>query len=171
MKHRLRKKISQYANSPYAIWMLILLSFLESCISPISPLILLIPMVMIKPEKAWTFAVIATIAATVGSIVGYYLGYLGMDAIEPLIVEWGYGAAMKTALHWLHEWGLWALLIASIFPIPYKLFAIAVGASKMNIFVFILTSACVRFFHFALIPICFMFFKDLIIKWFHKKVD
>ena len=171
MKHRLRKKIAQYSNSPYALWVLILLSFLESCISPISPLIILIPMIIAKPEKAWYFVAVATVAATVGSIVGYYLGYFSMSFIEPILIKWGYGETLHTALHWLNEWGLWCLLIASIFPIPYKLFAIAVGASKMNVVLFVFASAFVRFLHFALIPICFMFFKDLIIKWFHKKVD
>ena len=95
-----------------------------------------------------------------------------MNHIEPIMYQWGYGPSLLMAMQWMHNWGWWwCLLIASIFPIPYKLFAIIVGASKVNVFMFILMSAFVRFLHFALIPLCFIFFKDNLIKWFHKKVD
>lgn len=171
MKHKFRKKIAHYAGSPYALYLLILLSFLESCISPISPLLILIPMVIIHPKKAWFYACVATVAATLGSIVGYYLGYFLIDHVKPILYNWGYKDSLLTAMQWMHQWGLWCLLIASIFPIPYKLFAIIVGASKVNIFIFIIMSAFVRFLHFALIPICFIFFKDQLLRWFHKKVD
>ena len=171
MRHNIAKKLAKYSNSPNALLVLFIMSFLESCISPLSPLILLIPMCVANPKKSWYFVLVATVAATLGSVVGYYLGYFSMDFIQPVLINWGYGATLLAATQWLHKWGLWCLFVASIFPIPYKLFAIASGASEINFIAFISTSLLVRFIHFALVPLSILFFKETVMKWFYHKVD
>jgi membrane protein YqaA with SNARE-associated domain len=44
------------AHKPYALWLMGLMSFLDSSVFPVRPDAMLIPMALARPEKAWTYA-------------------------------------------------------------------------------------------------------------------
>ena len=91
--------------------------------------------------------------ALLGSIVGYWLGYAIMEVLEPLIIARGYSHELLMAELWFADWGLACLLIASIFPLPFKLFTIVAGALEVSVPAFIITALGARWLHFALIPL------------------
>ncbi len=142
----------KWAEHKFAPSMLAILTFSESVFFPIPPDVLLAPMVLAKPEKAWRFASLTTISSIVGGSVGYLLGYLMFEPwIQPLITEFGYQHRFDTAMNWFSEWGVWVVFIAGFSPIPYKLFTVSAGFLQMAFLPFLLASAIGRGLRFFLV--------------------
>lgn len=142
----------KWAEHKLAPRMLALLTFAESVFFPIPPDVLLAPMVLAKPEKAWNLASITTISSIVGGVVGYLLGYLMFEPwIQPLITEFGYQHRFDTAMNWFSEWGVWVVFIAGFSPIPYKLFTVSAGFLQMAFLPFLFASAIGRGMRFFLV--------------------
>ena len=79
------------ASKENALWVLFAVSFIESSFFPIPPDIMLIPMVLATPKKAWKIAGTCTIASVLGGYFGYAIGFLGFDLIaKPLLEFYGY---------------------------------------------------------------------------------
>jgi membrane protein YqaA with SNARE-associated domain len=142
----------KWAEHKFAPRMLALLTFAESIFFPIPPDVLLAPMVLAKPEKAWRLASLTTIASIIGGSVGYLLGYLMFEPwIQPLITEFGYQHRFDTAMSWFNQWGVWVVFIAGFSPIPYKLFTVSAGFLQMAFLPFLLASAIGRGLRFFLV--------------------
>jgi membrane protein YqaA with SNARE-associated domain len=156
-------------SHPGAIWALALLSFLEAFISPLTPLVLLIPMAAAAPRSAWSYVLIATIAATIGSVAGYFIGHEFILLALPYIERLGYSSAYHTALRWFEHWGLWMVFISSLTPLPFKIFTIAAGVMELKFIPFLIVAFVSRWVHFALIPIGLKYFAIPIKKWFDQK--
>lgn len=120
------------------------MSFAESSFFPVPVDIMLAPMSLAKPEKAWNFAFIATLFSVIGGVVGYLAGYFAMDLLEPWILKFGYWERYQQIISGFNEWGIWIVFIAGVSPIPYKLFTITAGALNMALIPFILISFIAR---------------------------
>ena len=142
----------KWAEHKFAPRMLALLTFAESVFFPIPPDVLLAPMVLAKPEKAWQLASLTTVSSIIGGSVGYLLGYLMFEPwIQPLITEFGYQGRFDTVMNWFSEWGVWVVFIAGFSPIPYKLFTVSAGFLQMAFLPFFLASAIGRGMRFFLV--------------------
>ena len=120
------------------------MSYAESSFFPIPVDVMLAPMAMAKPEKAWRFAFIASLFSVLGGVTGYIVGYYAMDLLEPWIHTVGYWERYQQIILWFKEWGIWIVFIAGFSPIPYKLFTITAGALSMALLPFILISIVAR---------------------------
>jgi membrane protein YqaA with SNARE-associated domain len=124
-------RVMQWSRHPKAPWILGGLSFAESSFFPIPPDVMLAPMSMAQPQRAWWFATITTVTSVAGGLFGYWIGATFFDAIQPWLASSGYWGAFETARTWFAEWGFWAVLVAGFSPIPYKAFTIAAGVLGM----------------------------------------
>ena len=128
------------------------LSFSESVFFPIPPDVMLAPMALSQPARAWQFAFITTIASILGGIAGYWLGYFAFDAwLAPLIESWGYTHKIETAMQWFKDYGVWVVFLAGFSPIPYKIFTVSAGFLQMAFLPFVLASAIGRGARFFLV--------------------
>lgn len=142
----------KWAEHKFAPSILALLTFAESVFFPIPPDVLLAPMVLAKPEKAWWFASLTTASSILGGTVGYLLGYWMFEPwIQPLITDFGYQHRFDIAMDWFGEWGVWVVFIAGFSPIPYKLFTVSAGFLQMAFLPFLLASAIGRGLRFFLV--------------------
>jgi membrane protein YqaA with SNARE-associated domain len=142
----------KWAKHKFAPYILAVLSFTESVIFPIPPDVLLAPMVLSKPEKAWRFAGLTTIASVIGGMCGYVLGYLMFEPwIQPIINELGYQHRLDQVMGWFSHYGVWIVFIAGFSPIPYKLFTVSAGFLNMAFIPFIIASAIGRGMRFFLV--------------------
>jgi membrane protein YqaA with SNARE-associated domain len=169
MFKKIYHKLHALAQHEHAVYYLIGLSFLESFCSPITPLVVLIPMVLAMPDKSWRFVNIATVASTVGSVIGYYIGSELIHIVQPWIEKVGYAEHYSTAAAWYDKWDVLALFISSIFPIPFKLFTIIAGVMQSDFMVFLITVVVVRWLHFALIPISIHWLGTPVVRWLKRK--
>ncbi len=141
----------RWAAHPKAPWYLGGLSFAESSFFPIPPDVMLAPMVLAKPDKAWWFATITTIASVLGGIAGYLIGWLAFDLIEPWLLQAGHGDTLELSKKWFERWGIWVIFIAGFSPIPYKLFTISAGVLAMSFIPFVIASLIGRGARFFLV--------------------
>ncbi|WP_323005492.1 YqaA family protein [Pseudorhodobacter sp.] len=140
------------AQSPRAIWALAFVAFIESSVFPIPPDILMIPMIIAAPRKAFWIALVATLASVSGGAFGYFIGSAFYESIGLPVLEF-YGKTGEFAgfQQRYNEYGAWAVLIAGVTPFPYKVITILSGATGLSLPVFMAASLVARALRFFLI--------------------
>ena len=141
-------RLARHKKAPYYLTGL---SFAESSFFPIPPDIMLAPMSLAQPKKAWLFAFLTTVASVLGGMLGYLIGMLAFDLIQPWLVELGYWHAYEKSQAWFVAWGFWAVFVAGFSPIPYKIFTIAAGVIGMSFPIFVIASFIGRSSRFFLV--------------------
>jgi membrane protein YqaA with SNARE-associated domain len=153
MLRRLYDWVFELAAKPWATKALAAIAFAESSVFPIPPDVMLVPMCLAKPKRAFYYAGICTIASVLGGILGYAIGALLYDSVGHFLVSlYGYGDKMEAFRAAYAEWGAWIILIKGATPIPYKLVTIASGFAGYNFGWFVVLSIItrgIRFFVFA----------------------
>jgi membrane protein YqaA with SNARE-associated domain len=140
------------AASPRAVPALAAVSFAESSFFPIPPDVVLVPMALAQPKKAWWYALVCTVASVLGGVVGYFIGYLLYDTVGAWLIKlYGYGDKIETLRVFYGQWGWAFILIKGLTPIPFKLVTIASGLLGYNLPLFILLAAITRGARFFLV--------------------
>ena len=146
----LYNKTMELAGHPQAIYFLATVSFIEASFFPIPPDVMLIPMVLMYPSRAWLYALVATICSVLGGIFGYLIGAFSYEQFaQPILYTLGKEAQMASFSQKYNEVGLWAVITAGVSPIPFKVITIMSGATNLNFMVFVgasLVSRGIRFF-------------------------
>ncbi|MBE6458627.1 MAG: DedA family protein [Alphaproteobacteria bacterium] len=140
------------SSSPRAMMFLFIVAFAESSFFPIPPDIMIIPMILATPDKAWRIAGLATIASVIGGCFGYGIGIFLFDQIaKPLLAFYGYLHQFDIFKEYYHQWGAWIVFGAGITPFPYKVITIASGVVGLNLITFTVASIIARGTRFYLI--------------------
>lgn len=148
---KLYDRVLNWSRHPHAPWYLGGLSFAESSFFPIPPDVMLAPMSLAQPQRAWRFALLTTVASVLGGMLGYLIGVYAFDVVQPWLHQAGYWPAYLRVNEWFETWGFWAVFLAGFSPIPYKLFTISAGVLGMAFFPFVLASAIGRGGRFFLV--------------------
>jgi membrane protein YqaA with SNARE-associated domain len=137
---------------PRALWALAAVSFVESSFFPIPPDILIIPMVLAAPARAWLIALVATVSSVLGGLFGYFIGAVLFDTIGQAIFDfYGKADAVESFNARFNDYGAWAVLIAGMTPFPYKVITIMSGWTGLSLPVFVACSVVARGARFFLV--------------------
>src|SRR5262245_47875731 len=108
-RHLLRRiydRIVAAADRPYALWTMGAVSFAESSFFPIPPDVMLIPMALTHPARAYWFATWCTLTSVAGGVVGYAIGALLYDSVGAWLISlYGYGNKVEAFRQAYAEWG------------------------------------------------------------------
>ena len=122
------------ARHPRAPAYLVFLSFIEAIIFPIMPEVMLVPMCVAKPRRAFWFATLSLAGSMVGAVVGFFLGHYAFEALKPMFAAIGMlhgiesGIAIVQAKMAESPWAVFTFLVLGGFmPIPMKVFTWASG--------------------------------------------
>jgi len=133
------------AGKPYAAWVLGAVSFAESSFFPIPPDIMLIPMALARPDRAWFFATICTLTSVAGGLLGYFIGAVLYDTVGLWLVHlYGYGDKVEAFRQAYAQYGSLIILLKGLTPIPYKIVTITSGFAGFNIGLFVVLSIITR---------------------------
>lgn len=144
----------KWAGHRHALSILALVSFIESSVFPIPPDILLIPMVLAAPTRAWRIALVCTIASVLGGLVGYAIGLVLFEQFgKPVLEFYGYAARFAEFQDGYNRYGAWAVFFAGLTPFPYKVITILSGVTELEIWVFIVSSILARGIRFYVVAI------------------
>ena len=136
----------------HATWALAIVAFIESSVFPIPPDILLIPMIVARPSRAFLLAGICTLASTLGGLAGYLIGVFLFETVGlPVLSFYGMTDQFEVFRQTYNDWGVWAVLIAGVTPFPYKVITILSGATGLSLPVFMLASLIARGLRFFLV--------------------
>ena len=169
--NRLYSRVLALAASRHAMWAMAAISFAESSFFPLPPDILLIPMILARPRRAWLIATVCTLASVLGGLVGYAIGYFLFDAVGRPVLEF-YQAmdkyeALKAAFA---QWGAWIIILKGLTPIPFKLVTIASGVAQFDLVAFVLASLVSRSLRFFLLAALLWRFGDPVREFIERRL-
>lgn len=133
--------VISWAESPYALLALFVLTFWESSFFPIPTDPLLIAMAVGSPENALFFAAVCTTASVSGAALGYGIGKWGGRPLADRIFS---QKKIQTAENLYQKYDVWAVGAAALTPIPYKVFTITGGMAHLNFWRFLIVSILAR---------------------------
>lgn len=140
------------AESPYALWALAVVAFAESSVFPIPPDILMIPMIIALPHRAFLIAGIALVASVLGGAFGYFIGWGLYETVGlPVLEFYGKTGKFEEFAATYNDYGAWAVLIAGVTPFPYKVITILSGSTGLNFGVFMVASVIARGLRFFVV--------------------
>lgn len=152
MLDRLYIRLLALSQHPKALWVLALVAFAESSVFPIPPDVLILPMVLAAPSRAWIIALVAMVASVAGGLLGYAIGALMFEQLgRPILETLGKGDAIEAFNQRFNSLGFWAVLGAGLTPFPYKVITIMSGWTGMHLGTFIATSVLARGLRFFLL--------------------
>lgn len=140
------------AEHPRALWLLAVISFAESSVFPIPPDVLMIPMILARPSRAWLIALVALVSSVLGGLAGYAIGALAWESLGlPILTTLGKAEAMAEFNATFNGVGFWAVLAAGVTPFPYKVITIMSGWTGMSLTTFVITSIVARGLRFFIV--------------------
>ncbi len=152
MLESLYARLIALSASPRAVPALAAVAFAESSFFPIPPDVLLAPMALAQPRRAWRFALVATIASVLGGMLGYAIGAALYSTVGLWLINlYGYGAKMEALKQTYAQWGWLVILVKGLTPIPYKLVTITSGLLGYNFPLFVALSVLTRGARFFLL--------------------
>lgn len=158
MLRKLYDWVIDLAGSRHAPLALAIVSFAESSCFPIPPDVMLAPMVLAKPQRAYLFAAICTVASVLGGLLGYAIGVWLAPLGHSILALFGHPQGQEEFHQWFAKWGVWIILIKGLTPIPYKLVTITAGVARFDLFTFVWASVVTRGARFFLSAILLKYF-------------
>jgi membrane protein YqaA with SNARE-associated domain len=146
--------LSLAARKSAETWLAVI-AFVESSVFLVPADVLFLPMALSRPERAYRYALVATIASTLGGIAGYFVGYFAYETLaKPVLEFYGKAEAFESLKACASDQTFWLLLATSgltHLP-PIKVVTILAGAMQISLIVFI--ASCIiargaRFFAMA----------------------
>ena len=160
------------AGHPQALWALAIIAFLESSVFPIPPDILMIPMILAQPKKAFFIASVALIASVAGGLLGYLIGATLYDEVgQPVLSFLGKTDIAEEFNSRFNELGFWPVLIAGLTPIPYKIVTIMSGWASAPIGAFVVASICARGIRFFVVAFLLWKYGEQINNFIQRKLN
>jgi membrane protein YqaA with SNARE-associated domain len=152
MFQRLYHRVLELADSPRAPYALAVIAFAESSFFPVPPDVILVPMSLSRPHRAWTYAALCTVASVGGGVLGYAIGALFYETLGKWLINlYGYGDRADALRALYSQWGWLVILIKGLTPIPFKLVTIVSGFLHYNFALFVLLATLTRGARFFLL--------------------
>ncbi len=147
-------RMIRWAGHRHAEYYLAGVSVAEASVFPVPTALMLAPMILARPERAWWLGTLTTFTSVLGGVVGYLIGFYLFDQVGQSIIDF-YHAGEKFGMmkEWFDEYGVWLVLLAGVTPIPYKIFTISSGVMGLALMPFIVASIVGRGIQFYLITL------------------
>ena len=159
------------SGHPRSLWVLAFVAFIESSFFPIPPDLLLIPLILAAPTRAFGIALIAVVASVAGGVFGYFIGAFAFEAIgQPILASLGKIDYISGFNQKFNEYGLWAVLIAGVTPFPFKVITIMSGWTSMPFGVFLFSSLFARSLRFFAVATLLYYFGAPIRNFIEKRL-
>lgn len=138
--------LSLAARKSAVVWLAVI-AFIESSVFLVPADVLFLPMALARPQRAYRYALVATVASTLGGIAGYFLGYYAYETFaKPILAFYGKLEAFENLKNCTSEETLWLLLTTSglaHLP-PIKVVTILAGVAQISLVVFIISCIVAR---------------------------
>lgn len=134
MLRRLYDWVLHLAEHRLALPALAFVAFIESSVFPITPIVMLVPMVLARPERVWLIAGTCTAFSVAGGVFGWWIGYTFYEEIgRPVLEFYGKADLIQDFAAWFNEVGAEAVIFAALTPFPYKVVTIASGVTNLPV--------------------------------------
>jgi membrane protein YqaA with SNARE-associated domain len=163
------RRAGAFSNSRSGMALLALIAFADSSVLPVLPDLLLVPMLLLRPDRSLLLATVCVAASSVGALVGYGIGHLAWAALGHTVVEiYGQAENFQRYKQLVEDWGVWIIIAKSFTPIPFKFIAIAAGVASMNLWAFTIATLIGRTLHFAIVAVLVAFWGQKLLRLIEK---
>lgn len=170
MFRKLYDWVMSLARSPRATPALAVVSFAESSFFPVPPDVMLAPMVLARPDRAYFYAFVCTAASVLGGLLGYAIGVF-LEPVGLMILKlFGHPEGREEFQRWFDQFGLWVILAKGLTPIPYKLVTITAGFARFDLFTFVWASVLTRGARFFIVASVLKFAGPAMLAEFEKRL-
>ncbi len=170
--HRLYEWTVKWADSDNALLALFVLAFAESAFFPIPVDVLMIPICIADNKRSLLIATITLIGSLFGAYLGYLIGYAFFQSIGQSIFDFfSLNELMQDVIVQYNDNAFLALVTAGFTPIPFKVFTIVAGISKINLVTFTIATIIGRGGRFFLVGGLLRIFGDEIKELIEKYFD
>ncbi len=160
---RLYRWTMALAETRYAPLALGVIAFAESSFFPVPPDVILVPMSLARPRRAWAYALICTAGSVAGALLGYAIGALLYGTIGKWLIHlYGYDSKIADLRAFFGHWGWAFILVKGLTPIPFKLVTIFCGLVAYNLPLFVLLCAITRGARFLVLAVLLTVFGETI---------
>jgi membrane protein YqaA with SNARE-associated domain len=176
---RLYERAISWARHRHAERYLAGLSFIEAFIFPVMPEVMLAPMMLARPDRAFRYANLSLLFSLLGSLVGYALGHYAFQALSPLLASLHLLEPINTGVanlraqmntHWLGL--LLVLTLAALQPVvPMKFVTWAAGIVGVPIIPFLVCMLVGRGKRVWLLALLIRIFGERAERLLHKHVE
>ena len=161
MLRRWYNMLLELAERPQALLWLAMIACAEGFCFPIPPDVMLIPMVLARPQRFLSIAAVCALASVVGGLIGYSIGYFVYETVGRWIIHlFGLEQGYANFVALFHKWGFWIVLGQGFTPIPFKIVTIACGAAKVSLLAFLPAAIATRSARFLLVSTLFRIFGE-----------
>jgi membrane protein YqaA with SNARE-associated domain len=173
MLHRLYDWTLSLASRKGAEWWLFVIAFVESSIFLVPAEVLLVPMGLAKPARAYHYALIAAVGSVLGGIAGWFIGYYAYELIaKPVLAFYGSLDTFEALRSSSSRDAILLMLITSglaHLP-PMKVVTILSGAAAVNLWLFIASAIVARGARFAVFAWLLRRYGDSIRDFIEKRL-
>ncbi len=142
---RAQKWFDRINGSNNMLWILSVVSFLETIIIPIPIEIVLIPLMVVNRKRIWIIAAVTTAGCLAASLVGYAVGMALYQTLGSWFIDaMGMQSAYASFQTFFAQHGFIAILALGILPIPFQVAMITAGLSGYPIYLFALAALIAR---------------------------
>jgi membrane protein YqaA with SNARE-associated domain len=156
-----------------AEWWLGIIAFVESSVFLIPAEVLMVPMGLARPERAYRYAVIATVGSVLGGIFGWFLGYYAYEIVaRPVLAFYGSLEAFEAMRSSSSRDAILLMLVTSglaHLP-PMKVVTILSGAAAVDLWLFIASAIVARGVRFAVLAWLLRRFGEPIREFIEKRL-
>jgi membrane protein YqaA with SNARE-associated domain len=140
-----RESARRLSESPKGLWMIGVLSFLESTLLPLAIEIVLLPYMLARRDILWRIAGVTLLGCLAGAALGYAVGYYLFASVGPWLLEtMGWQQQFDATRAWFDSNGFWAVVAVGVTPVPFQLAMLAAGAMNYPIALFLLATVTAR---------------------------
>ena len=145
MSERSKRWFNRINDSNHLLWLIGVFSFLETIILPVPIEVILIPLMLVNRERIFAIATAATVGCLLAAVFGYWVGVALFDSIGTWFIEtMGYEEAYESFKSFFDSYGLGAILLVGIVPIPFQVAMITAGLSGYPLPLFVLAAVIAR---------------------------
>lgn len=164
--------LSLAARKTAEVWLAVI-AFIESSVFLIPADVLYLPMALARPERAYRYAIVATIASTLGGIAGYFLGLFAYDTLaRPVLEFYGKFDEFEQLRQCTGEDTIMLLLVTSglaHLP-PIKVVTILAGVIDVGLVFFVVACLLARGARFLALALLIRRYGDPIRLWIEQRL-
>lgn len=137
-------RVMRLSGSRHAGWALAVIGFAEASFFPVPPDVLLVPMILAKPQNAWRYAALTAACSVLGGMLGWLIGHTLHHLAHQILDATGSGGAEAWVEAHVASKGVLVVLVLGVLPIPYKLITITAGLIPIPFWQLVAASAVTR---------------------------
>ena len=161
-----RARLADRAATPWGIGSL---AFAEALFLPVPIEAALLPLMIREPGRRWALGAWALVGSVLGIAALYGIGLALMGSVGDRVIALNGWADEYAALRQRFEAeGPATVAVIAVTPIPFTLAALAAGAARMNVLVFLLVAGGTRTARYGVLAVLVGLFGERVRAWYDR---